>query len=562
MRTPIGPVDLTIALEEPAQVVVSLKPSAAGRPVPFAFPWPVVAPSANAELVLPVDEGVLLPAIAVDVPKVVATYGYGLFGLSMPWLGFVEAEQGLLALVETTDDFRLKVGESAALTPTPAHGRVLTIGVEWLPSRDDLRYERRIRFCAFARGGYVALAKRYRQFLLDSGRFRTLADKARELPQINKLIGAINIHDQAKNDSVLEWMIASGIRRALYYGPRDRRRNEKARAVGYVTGRYDNCGQIATPELLEVWGRPESPGEQLKLGYPDEAIVRRDGSLVEGFAYPIGIKGGVVPAGQPLKTMRAVRRCSAAKQFWLQQNLPRQAAEQALTARFLDEETAQPLTECYSSKHPLTRTEDRQARLDLFNYLRSLGQVAGSEAGADWAMHALHYLEGSLTLSYFSYPPGIYVGTAPFDMPQEYIATQFNMVRRVPLLALVYHDSVLMTWRWNHTPNRWVRGAEYWDEWDLIHLLYGGMPMFIVSEQSIADKGPRMLQTYRNVGGVLEKIGGSEMLSHRFLTPDRQVQETGFANGWRVVVNFHEDQPYQAEAGPRLAPKSFRIFQR
>ncbi|MGH8071174.1 MAG: glycoside hydrolase [Candidatus Entotheonellia bacterium] len=556
LKTPIGPMELVLAIAEPAEVLVSLRQSAPGRALALAFPWPFVAPSRHAELVLPVDEGVLLPAIDVDVAKVIATYGYGLFGLSMPWLGFVEAEQGLMALVETADAFRFKVDQSTAFATASVEASLLTAGVEWPPTRDGHRYERRIRFCTFERGGYVALAKRYRKFLVDSGRFRTLTEKAKELPEVNKLIGAISIHDHAKNESVLEWMIANGIRRSLYYGPRIQTRNERALAAGYVTARYDNYGQIATPELLKVWGPAESPHEQLKIGYPDEAIVRQDGSLAPGFPYPVGIEGGVLQTGQQLKTVRAVRRCSAMQLPWIQKNVPEQVDQLALKARFLDEGTAQPLTECYSTQHPLTRTEDRQARLQLFDYLRSIGQVTGSEGGADWAMPALHYQEGSLSLNYFSFPKGIYVGTAPFDLPQEYIATQFNMARRVPLLALVYHDSVLATWRWNHTPNRWVRGAEHWDDWDLIHLLYGGMPIFVVNERSIVEKGERMLQTYRNVGGVLEKIGGSEMVSHRFLTPDRQVQETRFGNGWGVIANFHQERPYIGEGGP-VAPKSF-----
>src|SRR5262249_49961808 len=157
-----------------------------------------------------------------DVQKVVATYGYGLFGLSMPWFGLVEGEQGLMALVETADDFRFKVGKSVASPTAAGAGSVVTIGVGLPPSRDSLRYERRMRLCVSERNGYVAMAKRYRQFLIETGRFRTLAEKAKELPAVNGLIGAIDIHDQAKNDSVLDWMISHNIRRALYHGPRDK----------------------------------------------------------------------------------------------------------------------------------------------------------------------------------------------------------------------------------------------------------------------------------------------------------------------------------------------------
>jgi hypothetical protein len=90
-------------------------------------------------------------------------------------------------------------------------------------------------------------------------------------------------------------------------------------------------------------------------------------------------------------------------------------------------------------------------------------------------------------------------------------------------------------------------------------VLYGGMPIFVVDRATIAAKGPRILQSYRAVCGVLEKIAGSEMLDHRFLTPDRQVQQTRFANGWRVTVNFAPQQSYRAEDGSTIGPKAFAV---
>jgi hypothetical protein len=406
------------------------------------------------------------------------------------------------------------------------------------------------------------MAKRYRKYLVDHGRFRTLAQKAEELPDVKKLLGAVDIYDHsAKNDSgVLDWMIAHGIRRALYYGAPDKARNQKALAAGYVTGRYDIYTDIATPELMEAWHAQPQPDDPLRCARTDEAFVRRDGSLQPGFPYPIGTKGGVSASGEKPKTIQCVYRCSAAKLAWLQKRVPREAAEQALKARFLDVETATQPTECYSDKHPLTRTEDCETRTKLFDCLRSIGQIAASEGGADWPAHALHYQEGSLSLNHFSYIQGVYVGTAPFDLPREYIAAQFDMTRRVPLHKLVYHDSVLMTWRWNHTPNRWVQGAEYWDDWDLLHVLYGGMPIFVVDKKSIEQKGPRILQSCRNIGGVLEKIAGSEMISHGFLTADRQAQETRFANGWAVVVNFAKAGSYNRPGGQPVPPRSFATY--
>ncbi len=62
---------------------------------------------------------------------------------------------------------------------------------------------------------------------------------------------------------------------------------------------------------------------------------------------------------------------------------------------------------------------------------------------------------------------------------------------------------------------------------------------------------------YRNTCKLHEVLAPAEMLSHKFLTPDRAVQRTRFSDGTEVVVNFGE-QPYQARVGgkPRLLPKN------
>jgi hypothetical protein len=41
---------------------------------------------------------------------------------------------------------------------------------------------------------------------------------------------------------------------------------------------------------------------------------------------------------------------------------------------------------------------------------------------------------------------------------------------------------------------------------------------------------------------LVRRVGYQEMTDHRFVSPDRNVQQTSFANGTRVVVNFGETQ--------------------
>jgi hypothetical protein len=50
-------------------------------------------------------------------------------------------------------------------------------------------------------------------------------------------------------------------------------------------------------------------------------------------------------------------------------------------------------------------------------------------------------------------------------------------------------------------------------------------------------------------------VGYAEMTDHRFLTPDRSVQQTRFANGVVVTVNFG-DKPFKLPDGTELAAMS------
>lgn len=552
LASPAGPVRVSLELQG-AEVMVTLEPVGKGYRANLDYPLTPKPPNSSAELVLPIDEGMLVPVTTEEYRRLAGTYQHQQGGWLMPWCGLVIGEEGLMTLVETADDFQGRV--ERVRTP---EGEMLSAAVSWLPSLDDLRYPRRLRYCLFDRGGYVAMAKRYRRHLVEEGRFRTLGEKAEELPQVARLLGAINILDQAGGQQVLDWMIAGGIRRALYSCGGPRERIEKAKAVGYVVNRYDIYTDVAGPELLEYWGPARNDKDHRRIGFPQECYTLRDGSPLPGFAYPIGARQGVDPGGREGKRVRCYKRCSVPQLGWMKAVIPEQIAELGYNARFIDVETAHPLYECYSPEHPLTRTQDREARVQLFDYLRSLGQVCSSEGGADWPAHALHYQEGSLTLNRLGGIPGAYVGTAPFDLPEDYDRSQFDMAIRVPLHKLVYHDSVLMTWRWNHTPNRWNQ-PERWDDWDLIHLLYGGMPIFVVNEQSIAGKGARILQTYHTVCDFTETVAGHEMVSHRFLTPDRAVQETRFANGRGVVVNFSPDKPFESEHGT-VKPKGFLVL--
>ena len=562
LDTPAGRMKLALAIEPHAEVLVSIKP-VENRWAALAYPMAFM-PSPKDAYVLPVDEGVLLPATDVNRPRAAGLYRYGQGSLIMPWFGILDETNGMMWLIETPFDFHV------ALRRARPDGPERLVGfVRWDPSKVGVRYERRLRLCFFDKGGYVAMAKRYREHRIAEGTFRTVEAKAKEIPNVRKLVGAINIldhtpaRDAKHGDDLIDWMIANGIRRALYSTGGRQSRIDKALKAGYVVNRYDNVIDIAGPKVMEA--RPHMKkwkNHQQTEGYPDECYVRRDGSFQPGWSYPINVKAAL--AGD-VQTVRGYYRCSACKLQWLKRRIPEEIKKHGYTVRFIDVETAVAPFECYSSKHPLTREQDMKQRIGLFDYLRSLGQICSSEGGADWAHHALHYTEGSLTLSHFGWLRGVYVGTMPFSVNEknpDYFKSNLDPRWRLPLHELVWHDCTFMTWRWNHSPNRWHE-RDMWDLWDLVHILNAQMPIIVARADGLPDYGDRILQTYRNVCvATLEKVGGVEMTDHTWLTPDRMVQQTTFANGYRVVVNFRDKEAYRCEDGVAVKARGFRVWQR
>jgi hypothetical protein len=123
---------------------------------------------------------------------------------------------------------------------------------------------------------------------------------------------------------------------------------------------------------------------------------------------------------------------------------------------------------------------------------------------------------------------------------------------RVPLWELVFHDCVISTWYWGDSSDFLLQAApEVTARKDAFNILYGTIPLLWANKEGSWQKDRDMfLRTYRNTCKLHEVIAGTEMLSHEFLTRDRQVQRTRFSDGTEVVVNFGRT-PYAAVSGGR-----------
>jgi hypothetical protein len=168
----------------------------------------------------------------------------------------------------------------------------------------------------------------------------------------------------------------------------------------------------------------------------------------------------------------------------------------------------------------------------------------------------VHYFEGMLSLGpYRVSDAGRDMQRIVEDVPERLAKFQTGPYYRLPLWELVYHDCVVAQWYWGDYNNKLPK---VWDRRDLFNALYGTPPMFMFNAASWRAQRERFVESYRTATPVARATGYSEMLSHRWLTADHTVQESCFANGVTVTVNFGE-RPYTLPGGGTLAPGKHRV---
>jgi len=503
----------------------------------FQFPGPILA-SPGQNWVLPINEGLYVPA---DDPyfhswDLVLYSGHG---LCMPFIGLTQGGDGLLAVAETQNDAMARFYKSA-------DDKTSTWSFVWQPSRQSWGYERKLRLSYVPQGGYVGIAKAYRAYARSQGLLATLKEKARVNPNVDKLIGAVDLwwwknaeawSEDPQAETYGKQMKDAGIERVLWSHEQAGPSVDALNALGFLTGRYDIYQDVYSPDTPLGWVNKE--------GWPECLDLLPNGDWMKGW---VTNAGGVSYTGGVL--------CSSCILDMAKRHIPEDLKSHAYGARFLDTTTASPLRECYSPQHPLSRTQDRENKMALLDYVsKAQTLVTGSETGMDMAVPHLDYFEGMMSLGPYRLSDAGYNLTQVEKPQDDYFRFQVGPFYRIPLFELVYHGCVVDYWYWGDSSNR---QPDDWDARDLFNALYGTPPLWIMDPDRWEKDRERFLRSYQTATPVARQTGYSEMLSHAFLTADHTVQATVFADGTKVWVNFGE-KAYRLKSGAVLGPKSWRV---
>lgn len=505
----------------------------------LALPAPFVLDEPEGRLVIPHNAGLLFGVDELEWD------GKALGGFySMPWFGAADlaSGQGYIGVLDTPDDasFRGKKVRGAARD-------VLSVQPYFLPQKGTLGNSRRIIYHFSDKGGYVALAKRYRAYAKERGLLKTLVEKRQTRSSIDRLVGSVNIY--CSEFSNIEELKKLGVERAMVSGfAKDR--VKQISSMGYLASHYDIYTDLYAPDSPAAkWERCEG------FAFPQDVVKKADGSAHVGWCPFTDPK-----TGKKHPSYVICWRCGLRT---LREKMPKRLAESAFTAYFLDCVTATTLYECYDPAHPLTRKEDRETRVRQLDYLtRELGLVAGSEQGRDWAVPVADYFEGVMsTAAFFANPKEIHA--MPFETlspdPKfaRYEEYGMNPCRRVPLFQLVYGDCCETTWRWGDNSHRM---PYLWWKKDLLAMVHAAMPTWVLWKQQqelFKNNAARFKACYDNVCRWRRAVGFSEMTTHERLTPDGLVQRSTFANGASVTVNFADEA--RQVSGAELPPHAYVV---
>lgn len=514
--------------------------------------------SAAQTLLLPHCAGLAIPFAMKDRPdleRVKGTYENGIdqSGLMMPWIAATDGRAGCLMSVRTPYDSRMKVW-------TDDHG--YQFSVAWKNTKGRFGYTRTVRYHFRAEGGAVALCKAYRDEVKADGLLVTLKEKRQRVPGLDRFLGALSFWFVEWPDiRLLEEIKAAGVDRALAsyhvtgplpagvvnrygrnttYEAMDRAFAQKIHALGFLAGRYDYYRTIFPPNDA---GRGGNGWIMRAIGYPEQLALDEKGAIRAGFQ-GANAAPGALPRGH---------RCSKCQYDLAQAYIPLDVDRVGYDARLLDAVCAVSWQECYNPAHPVTRTEDMLWRRKQLEVAMENGQITGTEHMGFWAVPHAIYAEAPTTFVRFARYREAFNGTS-FAPPESYSTAVLDERIRFPLWQLVFHDAMVITNRWTFTGNRYT-DESVWAKEDLINLLHGQMPTFMLDRANFEKNAAHFARTAKTVGAWNARTGYEEMTDFRWLTADGSVQQAVYASGANVIVNFGRAE-FTLPTGEKIAPHS------
>lgn len=447
---------------------------------------------------------------------------------SMSWWGFQKGKSAMMVIIQTPNDAAYQFSHPA--------GGPTVIGPRWRATLGRFGYMRSARMCFFAHGNYVTLAKRYRQYVKDTGLFVSLKEKIARTPELAKLIGTPQtrvgiLRNRNKSSDRYDTAHPENNHSLTTFDERAKQlRDLKARGIdrtlvlvsGWPHLGYDrqHPDPLPPPESAGGWAGMKRLADTCReLGYPlifhdqyrdyytdapgfdRQFAIHKETTNEPATAFPGSRFGDWKEGAIPF-----MRHWDGGVQTYLNArfmsgNLERNYRlffEHGIHPQgiYLDVFGYVPPDQDFNPEHPTTRSDAMRAIARCFNWSREHLGVVSTEAGSDWVIPYVDSVNQS--------------GGTGKCIP-------------VPLYNLVYHDAVLISYGEdrNGGVNNLLKG-----------ILCGGVP-----ELPVGETNPKSLALITEMGELNKRVALVEMTNLEFLDKDRRRERSTFADGTTVTVD-------------------------
>jgi len=494
-------------------------------------------------------------------------------------------------------------------------------------------------------GGPLAGAKRYRQWLVEQGRYEPLADKLRQTPEAQKLLGASHVYlwgnDLLALEDVRDWsLLLQRLRGHELNGLLDK---ESAKVLAQITAlnRYEQTvllrglnaainkkarqsWQVAEPDMTRLaarygelrselavdfagalsenpaaWGNPVIqslsnaglPRVLLTLGegwegglwHPEAIRAGVDAGFLMapydsyetalsatenpdwttahlgGNAYrdcAIVLKGGKLKTGFQQSGHYTDPRCVRPL---LEARVQAVQAKAGFNAWFLDAYATSMVFDSYRDRAPMTQAQNAEGNIDASRWINTaLKLPTGSEDGNAITAQGILFAHGMQTPVIGWGDPAMtkdkqspyYVGNwfppeqpavffKPVPLKEPFRTVYVEPTMRLPLYQAVFHGSVITTHHWLFDS---LKLSNVQVENELTQLLYNVPPLYHLSAATLKQRLPLIQRQDAFFRPLHQRLATQELTGFRWLTADRLVQESTFADGTRLVANFSSEE--------------------
>ena len=457
-------------------------------------------------------EGRMFP-FGLDINRYKGSGGFEMTGeATLPFFGIVRQGHPCAAIIT---DFPAVNFELRTLV---SHGinHLNSITPIWSFERNRVNESRHITYQFLKKGGYVEVAKAYRQFLINTGRYATLRERVKQRPVCNLAVnasffwGAYTLGDMPAFMAKLK---ENGVEKAVLH---------VANRNDFVGGwkRWPE-GMTAVSSTAEEFKKVADVAR--KMGYGFSPVDEYTPFADRGTDYDASLRAMRRDGSfYSFETEKTFFLCESQKLKFAQKYLPRVKEIIGECPYLLDCEGCS-IYECFDPRHPMTLRQQVYARREYLTYIRStMGSIVSEGSPIDWLTDVIDVGHGhTIGFPFWESKPGVFI----------------------PMWTLVYGGAVVDLF---NNP-----GAK---DGMLYAALYGLNARF-----NDYNFGTTQLEWHKRISDVWPGRNFYELVDHKFLSP--VVQKSQFKENDKVVsvvANFG-DAEYLYE-NKVIPPHDFRVY--